>query len=86
MQLSKKYLQALKAFACDQRCVVVAINQVAVRMRECSSEVPPPDHDSNTCHTSDTKDMGLHPEVFSTSISFSPSEFPGMSMSAAAAG
>jgi len=74
--------QALKAFACDQRCVVVGINQVAVRMRDGAGEVP--SADSNVAYFS--SDKGLSPEVFSASISFSPAEYPGMSPSAAALG
>ena len=74
--------QALKAFACDQRCVVVGINQVAVRMRDDADDAP--SADSNVAYFS--SDKGLSPEVFSASISFSPAEYPGMSPAAAAAG
>ncbi len=64
--------------------MVVAINQVAVRMRECSDDVQFAATESTGCHFS--CDKGLSPELFSASISFSPAEFPSMSPAAAAAG
>jgi len=64
--------------------VIISVNQVAVRMRECSSETPLAANDRGGLHIS--SNQCLSPEVFSASISFSPAEFPSMSVSAAAAG
>jgi RecA/RadA recombinase len=77
-------LQALKALASSQQCVIVSVNQVSVRMRDCSTQSPLAADDCGGLHIS--SNQCLSPEVFSASISFSPAEFPSMSVSAAAAG